>query len=285
MTALLLALSLALPNPSTTAHQADQRRTSLTGTIEKIEGFKSASLGNTRNLIVYLPPDYAKNPKQHYSVVYMHDGQNVFDGQTSYIPNEEWRADEAAQALITANLIEPIIIVGIDNGGTERANEYLPMKVKMGSNSGGGKADPYGKMLIEEIMPLINKRYRTKTGPTHTGLIGSSFGGVITFYLGMTHPEVFGRLGVVSPSTWVNDSNLGNYVKPTKDRPRIWLDMGTKEGPKSVTEVGNLYNAILKNGWKPKRDVTLYVDGFAGHNERAWASRIGMILTYLFPQK
>ena len=103
--------------------QGPQRVPSITGTVEKIEGFQSKVLGNKRNVSVYLPPDYAKDTAKKYAVVYMHDGQNVFDGMTSFIPNQEWRADETAQMLIEAGIIEPIIIVGLDNGGMERGNE------------------------------------------------------------------------------------------------------------------------------------------------------------------
>lgn len=269
--------------------QTPQRVSSLTGNIEKIEGFESRILGNKRNLIVYLPPDYSKDTTKKYPVVYMHDGQNIFDGMTSYIPNQEWRADETAEMLIQAGIIEPIIIVGIDNGGMERGNEYLPTKFKMGQNEVGGKADKYGQMLTDEIMPLVNEKYRTLTGPENTGLIGSSFGGIITSYLGITHPEIFGRLGVCSPSVWVDNQVMLTLVQPiTKKkvrRPRVWVDCGGKEGVEMVRGARELYAAYTKAGWKPGNEIRLAIEQNAEHNEVAWARRLPSILTYLFPKK
>lgn len=268
--------------------QGQQRVTSLTGNIERIDGFESKVLGNKRNISIYLPPSYKKDTKSKYPVIYMHDGQNVFDGMTSYIPNQEWRADETAESLIDAGIIEPVIIVAIDNGGSERGNEYLPTKIKMGGNEAGGKADLYGKMLTDEIMPIVNERYRTKTGPENTGLIGASFGGVITSYLGITHPEVFGRLGICSPSVWVDNRVLLTMVKPMERkqrRPKVWIDIGGKEGVDGIQDSRSLFDVYVKNGWKPKSDVVCVVEQNAEHNEIAWARRLPSILTYLFPKK
>lgn len=262
-----------------------QRVASLTGNIEKLVGFESKILQNRRNISVYLPPQYSTEKNRLFPVLYMHDGQNVFDGATSYIPNQEWRADEAAEALINAGLIEPIIIVALDNGQAERGNEYLPWKIKVGNNEMGGKADLYGKMLIEEVIPLVNTKYRTKTGPSNTGLLGSSFGGVITCYLGVTRPDVFGKLGIVSPSVWVSERRLLNTVKPTKSRQRIWIDMGTKEGEQSVADARALFESYKTAGWREGKDITLVVDGNAEHNELAWSRRMMSILTYLFGRK
>jgi predicted alpha/beta superfamily hydrolase len=263
----------------------NQRVVSLTGNIEKLVGFESKTLQNRRNISVYLPPQYDLDKLRRFPVLYMHDGQNVFDGSTSYIPNQEWRADEAAEALINAGLIEPIIIVGIDNGQAARADEYLPWRIKMGSNEGGGKADLYGKMLTEEVMPLVNAKYRTKTGAANTGLLGSSFGGVITSYLGVTRPDVFGKLGIVSPSVWVNGRELLKTVKPLKNRQRIWIDMGTKEGSGAVADARALFDSYKAAGWREGKDITLVIDGNAEHNELAWSRRIMSILSYLFGKK
>ena len=262
-----------------------QRVASLTGVIEKLAGFESKTLQNRRNISVYLPPKYAVEKYRRYPVLYMHDGQNVFDGSTSYIPNQEWRADEAAEGLINAGLIEPIIIVGIDNGQAARADEFLPWKIKMGNNEMGGMADLYGKMITDEIMPMVNAKYRTNTGPANTGLLGSSFGGVITSYLGISRPDVFGKLGIVSPSVWVNERQLLKTVKPVKNRQRIWIDMGTKEGTGGVADARALFDSYKAAGWREGKDITLVIDGNAEHNELAWSRRMMSILTYLFGKK
>ena len=273
---------------------SQQRISSLTGNIQHIKAFHSEVLSNDRDITVYLPPDYDTNTRRHYPVLYMHDGQNVFDGMTSFIPNKEWRADESAEALIQAKLIEPLIIVGIDNGGMERANEFFPTRAKFDNNTAGGKADLYGKMLLTEVMPLINKTYRTKQGPENTGLCGSSFGGIVTMHLGLMHPEVFGKLGVVSPSVWWDDRVILKEVDGIKQKPhqKIWLDIGTKEAdkdePENTSTIENataLSDLLVKKGWKPGRDLAFFVDKDAHHNEDAWAHRMPMILLFLFPAR
>ncbi|HLP00070.1 MAG TPA: alpha/beta hydrolase-fold protein, partial [Fimbriimonas sp.] len=136
-----------------------QRVSSLAGTIETLAQFESKHLGNKRNIRVYLPPQYATEPNRKFPVLYMHDGQNVFDGATSFIPNQEWRADEAAEMLIKSNFVEPLIIIAIDNGEVARADEYLHKEIRMGAQRGGGKAALYGKFVVEEVMKVINIRY------------------------------------------------------------------------------------------------------------------------------
>lgn len=272
-----LVLSVAL--------QGQQRVSSLTGNIQKINGFESKVLNNKRNIAVYLPPSYTKEAARRFPVIYMHDGQNVFDGMTSYIPNQEWRADETAESLINAGIIEPLIIVAIDNGGSERGNEYVPINTKSGY---GGKADLYGKMLIEEVMPMINTKYRTKTGPEYTGLIGSSLGGYVTSYFGIQHPEVFGRLGVMSPSVWVDNQSILKLVRSPANRvrrPKIWIDCGGQEPAIMPQGAKDLFDAYVKNGWRPNSDVVLLIEPNAGHNETAWARRLPSVLTFLFPRK
>ncbi len=284
MLTLLIASSLLNPLAAQDARPVE-RHTSLTGTIKHHANFESKILGNKRNLIVYLPPDYDKEPTRRYPVLYMHDGQNIFDGMTSYLPNKEWRADECAEALIRAKAIEPIIIVGVDNGQMARADEYLPTRAKMGRDQeAGGKADQYGDFLEKEVMPMIDREYRTKRGPKNTALCGSSFGGIITLYLGITRPNVYGRLGVVSPSLWWDQEIMRKKVEalPKKLDLKIWLDMGAQEGPGAVATADRMHRALLDKGWVDGKDLLYYVDGFAEHNEDAWARRMAPILMYLF---
>src|SRR5881398_2935331 len=142
------------------ASVAAQQPHTLTGDIRLHRNFHSKVLNNDRDVIVYLPPDYESNKKKRYSVFYLHDGQNLFDGATSFIPGQEWRADEIAQSLILSGKIEPLIIVGIYNTGAARVNEYTAAadaKYKT-----GGKADLYGRFLVEELKPFIDSTYRTR---------------------------------------------------------------------------------------------------------------------------
>ncbi|CAN5385084.1 hypothetical protein BH11ARM1_BH11ARM1_03010 [soil metagenome] len=250
---------------------------SLTGNIERIPAFESKILGNKRNLIVYLPPDYATNIGKRYPVMYLNDGQNVFDGATSFIRGQEWQLDETAERLIKAGVIPPLIMVGIDNAGGDRANEYLPTKVK----DNGGNADNYGRMLITEIMPMINAKYRTLKGPTNTGLGGSSFGGIVSLHLGLTRPDVFGRLAVMSPSVWWDNREILKEIKQ-KSPSKIWLDIGSKEGYDSEKNARDLKYALMDKGWKVGTDLQYMVGVGDSHNEIAWAKRSPQMLTFLW---
>ena len=267
-----------------------QRPQTLTGDIRHHKKFHSKILSNDRDVIVYLPPGYETDTNKRYPVFYMHDGQNLFDGATSFIPGQEWRVDETAEALIRAGRIEPLIIVGINNAGTDRVNEYTPtqdLKYKA-----GGKGDLYGRFLVEELKPFIDKSYRTKKGASHTGIGGSSLGGLISMYLGLRYPNVFSRIAVVSPSVWWANNQILQYTEAQPKRPlRIWLDIGTKEGrdapdaQRTVDGARLLKEALMKKGWQSGTDLKYMEAENAEHNERAWAARAEQILEFLFPKK
>jgi len=277
MTPLYLALTLA-----TLPQTPPERASSLTGNVKHHPSFESKGLKNKRNLIVYLPPDY-ENSEANYPVIYMHDGQNVMDGNTSYIPNEEWRADETAEGLIRAGMMKPVIIVGIDNAGMDRGNEFLPTKVKRGNEEMGGRADGYIKFLTDEVQPFIEKNYRVAKGAKNTALIGSSFGGIITLWGGLKRPDRFGMLGVMSPSIWWDDKVMLKLVPDLgKKNVKIWMDMGTDEGFRSVADSQAMRDVLVKLGWKSGQDLIYYEDPRAKHNERAWAHRLDMVFRYFF---
>lgn len=269
---------------------AAQQPKTLTGEIRHHRKFHSKILNNERDVIIYLPPGYEVNTKKHYSVFYMHDGQNLFDGATSFIPGQEWRVDETAQAMIQAGKIQPLIIVGIYNAGSERVNEYTPVQDL--KYKAGGKADLYGRFIVEELKPFIDKSYRTKKGASHAGVGGSSLGGLVSLYLGLRYPKVFSRIAVVSPSVWWADGQIVRYVAEQPKRPlRIWLDIGTKEGrdaqeaQRTVDSTRILKEALIKKGWKLGTDLKYMEAETAEHNERAWAARVEHILAFLFPRK
>lgn len=267
-----------------------QQPHTLTGDIRVHKNFHSKILDNDRDVLVYLPPGYDATKNTRYSILYLHDGQNLFDGATSFIPGQEWRVDETTQALIAAAKIEPLIIVGVYNN-KDRINEYTPAadaKDKM-----GGKADLYGRMLVEELKPLIDAQYRTKKEARHTGLGGSSLGGLVSLYLALKYPSVFGRVAVVSPSVWFANKQIVHYVEalPRKPAVRIWMDIGTKEGrnadeaQQTVNDARLLRDTLVKKGWKVGKDLNYFEVAGAEHNEGAWAARVESILTFLFPRK
>jgi len=287
----LLTICLALLIVLDSRTVAAQRAHTLTGDIRLHKDFHSKILNNDRDVIVYLPPGYDKDKQRHYSVLYLHDGQNLFDGATSFIPGQEWRVDEAAGVLIASGKIEPLIIVGVYNTGKDRIDEYTP--VAEPKYKAGGKADLYGRLLVEELKPFIDKTYRTRKGAADTGLGGSSLGGLVSMYLGLKYPNVFGRVAVVSPSVWWGNNQIVHQVEALPKKPplRIWLDIGTKEGGNpeeakhTVDGARLLKNALVKKGWKLEKDLKYFEAQGAEHNERAWAARVEQILEFLFPRK
>ena len=287
----LLTICLALLIVLRSGTVAAQRAHTLTGDIRLHKDFHSKILNNDRDVIVYLPPGYDKDKQRHYSVLYLHDGQNLFDGATSFIPGQEWPVDEAAGVLIASGKIEPLIIIGVYNTGKDRIDEYTP--VEDPKYKAGGKADLYGRLLVEELKPFIDKTYRTKMDAPHTGLGGSSLGGLVSIYLGMKYANVFGRVAVVSPSVWWGNNYIVKYVEGQKRKPalRVWLDIGTKEGrnaEEAQTTVDGarlLKETLIRKGWTSGKDLKYFEAQGAEHNERAWAARFGQILEFLFPRK
>ena len=186
---------------------------SLTGDIRTHEKFKSRHLNNERTLIVYLPPDYKKDAERRFPVLYMHDGQNIFDAATSFI-GIEWQADEIAERLIKAGRIEPIIIVGIYNNA-DRVDEYTPTRDQ---KRGGGKGEQYARFLVEEVKPFIDKEYRTKPDRKHTAVAGSSLGGLISLYICRQYPDTFSMCGVISPALMWDD---GRILKDLRNKKRL----------------------------------------------------------------
>ncbi len=265
------------------------RAHTLTGRIQTHAQFHSRFLSQDRDILVYLPPDYERNRHARYPVLYLHDGQNLFDGATSFIAGQEWRVDETAQQLIESGKIQPLIVVGIYNVGEQRMAEYTPTRDKQGR---GGGADAYGRMLVEELKPFIDKTYRTRRDAANTGLGGSSLGGLVSLYLGLKYPRVFGKLAIVSPSAWWDEQAIIRQARGLRFKPRlrIWLDMGTHEGrqedwQQNVEDARLLRDALLADGWQLSRDLQYVEAEGAEHNEAAWAARVGDMLQFLYPPR
>jgi len=270
----------------TTSGAVAVRKSTVTGDVRVHEDFKSQHLGNNRRLLVYLPPDYEKDKSQRYPVLYMQDGQNLFDDATSFAG--EWHVDETAERLIKEGKIRPLIIVGIENAGGDRVDEYTPVS----SRGEGGRGALYAKFVVDEVKPFIDKTYRTKPDQASTGIGGSSLGGLISLYIVKQHPDVFGRCAAVSPSLWWN---LGQFLaEAQKDAAwargtRIWFDMGTKEDEENVmvsqmriNDCTDFARSLERAGLKPGQDFTWRKIEGATHNEAAWADRFDDVLIYLY---
>ena len=259
------------------------RAHTITGTVIHHDAFASKSVA-PRDVLVWLPPGYARGAKQRYPVVYFHDGQNVFDAATSFI-GTEWAADEAADRLITAGRIAPVIMVAISNTGARR-DEYTSDK---DSRQGGGGSAAYFRFIVEELQPFVNRTYRTRTGPAHTAVIGSSLGGLAALDLGLAHPDRFGLVGCVSPAVWWADSAIVTRVRSGTKLPlRVWVDIGTAESTPSAAgqrvwldHARLLRDALEGRGWQEGADLHYEEVEGAPHNEGAWAVRIDRILEFL----
>ncbi len=255
----------------------------ISGQIRKHEQFRSRFLRNQRDLIVYLPPGYGDQPHRRFPVLYLHDGQNLFDGATSFIPGQDWHVGSTVDQCIHEGAVEPLIIVGMYNTKA-RIREYTPTHVP---KLGGGRADRYAKFLIEEVKSFVDLEYRTLGGAEHTGIGGSSLGGLVSLYLGLKHPNLFGRIAALSPSVWWNQLVIHRFVESMhiEPRPRIWLDIGTREGPRIVHDVERFRDVLLQRGWRPEHDLHYERIEGAEHNEAAWAKRVGPFLRFLYPAR
>jgi predicted alpha/beta superfamily hydrolase len=250
--------------------------------LRKHQQFISRLLEDHHDLIVYLPPMYDAQSGRRFPVLYMQDGQNLFDPETSFITGNYWRLGETADALIEAGAIEPMIIVGIYNAGVKRIDEYTPVEDK---RLGGGQADAYGRMLVQELKPHIDTQYRTLPGAGNCGIGGSSLGGLVTLYLGLRYPSVFSRLAVMSPSVWWRNRTILETVAAITQKPelRIWLDIGTRESTRAVPDARALRDGLIRKGWRLGDDLAYFEADGGAHTESAWAERVAPMLRFLFP--
>ena len=254
----------------------------------RLHQFRSRVFRNTRYLRVWLPPEYddAESAGRHYPVLYLNDGQNLFEAATSFT-GIEWQVDETAERLIREGAVPPMIVVGIDNAGKDRIREYMPRR-SMHPMMLRVQGRHYPDFLMKEVMPFVERNYRTATGPENTGLGGSSLGGLIALYTAMARPGVIGRLLLESPSLWASHRQAIKESRSVRVWPeRIYLGVGTAEAGSAernrtvVDDVRELA-AILRRAVLSERRLRFVVRDEAGHNEQAWAERFPEALRFLF---
>ncbi|ALJ01606.1 hypothetical protein DC20_20540 [Rufibacter tibetensis] len=237
--------------------------------------FWMPQLEKSRRIWLYLPPNYATSGKK-YPVLYMHDGQNLFDSFYSF--SGEWGIDESLNEQFE-NEGREVIVVGIDNGGEERMNEYTPWNnMKMG----GGKGDAYVDFLVQTLKPYIDSHYRTLPGKEHTGIAGSSMGGLISLYAALKYPDVYSKAGIFSPAFWVSPEfyKYAAKTKPSKDL-KIFLVAGAKEGEKMVPDMKRMRDVLLNQGLKPSNlKYEVHEDG--EHKEAYWQREFPRVFKWLF---
>jgi len=251
----------------------------------RIHDLQSARLGATRRVAVWLPPGYASDDARRYPVLYLHDGQNVFDVATAF--GDEWQVDETATALIERGEIQPLIVVGVYNGGDRRVDEYTTAVDALRWWRRRSVRGKHGPMLVEELKPFIERTYRTLPGAANTALGGSSLGGLASLRVGLRYYTTFGKLAVMSPSVWWKERAVLKEVAALPDDGplpvRIWLDAGTAEAQSVIPDVRALRDLLLQKGWRVDTDLAYMEAEGARHDERAWAARVAPMLRFLFP--
>ncbi|MHB2018312.1 MAG: alpha/beta hydrolase [Candidatus Xenobia bacterium] len=255
----------------------------VTGDVRIYHGVGSDVLHNQRDVVVYLPPGYRDDPQKRYPVLYLQDGQNLFDPSTAF-NGHEWHLDETAESLIRSRQMQPCIMVGVYNT-PDRMEEYTPVS---DPDEPGGKADAYESFLTRELKPYIDSHYRTEPDAAHTGIMGSSLGALLALHAGFTHPEVFGLVGALSPSLWWAHQWMNDFVahQAGPGPQKIWLDIGTNEGDDPQGNVDNtrrFEHTLEAKGYQPGRSLGYEEIPGAQHNEDAWAARSDQVLEFLFP--
>jgi predicted alpha/beta superfamily hydrolase len=254
----------------------------------RLHEFHSRTFHNNRFLRVWLPPGYddPENAGQSYPVLYLNDAQNLFEASLSFT-GVEWGADETADRLIREGTIPPMMIVGIDNAGSNRLREYMPHR-SLQPIMLRVQGRHYPSFLMKEVMPFVARNYRVATGPENTGLGGSSLGALIALYTAMVRPQVFGRLLIESPSLWASNRQLIKDSRSVKAWPeRIFLATGTAEAGREdrdrsmVDDVRELAGILRRAGLGEQR-LRLVVQEGAKHHESAWAGRLPEALSFLY---
>ncbi|MFY9791841.1 MAG: alpha/beta hydrolase-fold protein [Candidatus Sulfotelmatobacter sp.] len=254
----------------------------------RLHEFRSRIFKNTRFLRVWLPPGYdeAGNGDRHYPVLYLNDGQNLFESSTAF-GGVEWGVDESADRLIREGAVPPMIIVGLDNTGKDRLREYMPHR-SMHPMMLRVQGHRYPDFLLKEVMPFVESNYRVATSPENTGLGGSSLGALIALYTAIARPGVIGRLLLESPSLWASNRQIIKESRTVRIWPeKIFLAAGTAEAgspERSRTVVDDVRElaAIMRRAVLSESRLRMVIKDGAGHTESAWGERFPEALQFLF---
>jgi len=257
----------------------------------RLHEFPSRIFRNTRLLRVWVPPGYdaEENKARHYPVLYLNDGQNLFEGSTAFA-GVEWGVDETADRLIKEETIPALIVVGIDNARDDRMKEYLPYR-----SFNPTILRPLGKyypdFLLYEVIPFVCAHYRIARGEENTGMGGSSLGALISLYTAIQRPGIFGKLLLESPSLFVSNRRLLRVSRDFRRWPeKVFIAIGTKEAGRDdknqrVVQDVRLLERIMRRAGLDQQHLLVNVDEGATHSEGEWAKRLPLALTFLFGAK
>jgi predicted alpha/beta superfamily hydrolase len=247
-----------------------------TGRVQTLPRLRSPQRHNERDIYVYLPPSYPLGDAR-FPVVYMQDGQNLFDDALSFAG--EWGVDESLDRMSADGL--EAIVVGVPNIGAERFEEYSPF---WDNGHGGGDGDSYLAFLVDTVKPLVDREFRTDPARTHTGILGSSMGGLISLYAFFARRDTFGFAGAMSPSLWFAKRRIFDAVEHAAFADGcVYLDVGTGEGDATLRDARRMRTLLESKGYVPGRTLGYIEDDGADHNERAWARRLEATLRFLLP--
>jgi predicted alpha/beta superfamily hydrolase len=246
-----------------------------TATLEILADVHSPELDNRRDVLVYLPPSYRRS-RRSFPVLYMQDGQNLFDPATSFAG--DWGLGRAMGAAARRGV--EAIVVGIPNMGEARLDEYSPYHDD--TARGGGRGDAYALFMAHTLKGLVDRRFRTLPSREHTIVAGSSMGGLISLYSLFRHPDTFGAAGVLSPSLWFAGGAIFSAIERSEPVPtRIFLDIGVSEGPEHVANARRLRDILHAKGYRPEHDLRYRESRSGGHDERSWGRRFARALPFL----
>lgn len=245
------------------------------GKVSIVAGVASPQLGNSRSLRIYLPPSYQENAAKRYPVLYMHDGQNLFDAKTAAY-GVEWGIDETVNHLVATGVMDEVIVVGIDNT-PDRIAEYTPC---CDPKHGGGKLDAYDAFIVDTVKPMIDKTLRTLPGKDNTAIMGSSLGGIASVAMAQRHPDIFSKAGGVSSSFWWNNRALVTKIA-ARVPVRFYIDAGSRDDGLEDTML--MRDAMLRQGYISGADLFFYSAEGGSHNEKSWAARVEKPLAWFFP--
>lgn len=232
---------------------------------------KAPQLDSTKKIWVYLPLNYETSSKK-YPVIYMHDAQNLFDAKTSYAG--EWKIDETLDSLKAK-----VIVIAIEHGNEKRIEELTPYK---NEKYGGGKADLYLDFIVSTLKPYVDKNYRTKTNKHNTAIMGSSLGGLVSYYAGLKYPKVFGKVGCFSPSFWFSNEIYKLTEDTKKMDTKIYFMCGDSESETMVAEMEKMENLIREKRCDCLNLTKMTIVKEGKHNEKLWAKEFAKAYLWLF---
>jgi alpha-glucosidase len=264
---LTLLILVFVATEKTFAQQNTASKQVSTFTIE------APQLQTTKKIWIYLPKNYDATKKK-YPVIYMHDAQNLFDAKTSFVG--EWNVDEKLDSLNAQ-----VIVVGIEHGNEKRMDELTPYK---NEKYGGGNADNYLEFIVKTLKPAIDTKYRTKTNARNTGIMGSSLGGLVSYYAILKYPEVFGKAGIFSPSFWFNRKEIIELTNTIpKLKTKIYFLCGDNEGDADmITDLNKIDDLISEKRCECKKLTKKKIVKGGQHNEKLWRDGFANAFVWLF---